>query len=55
VAYFLKAITVKPETEPLIGNGCVSHNNGVTVGIGVFYEVRTETMQRGPAAITGES
>jgi hypothetical protein len=32
VKYFLKARTVKPEKEPLLGNDCVTRNNVVTVG-----------------------
>jgi hypothetical protein len=32
VAYLLKARTVEPEKQPLLGNGCVTHNNGVTAG-----------------------
>jgi hypothetical protein len=31
VAYLLKARTVEPETQPLLGNCCVTCNNGVTV------------------------
>jgi hypothetical protein len=54
VAYFLRARAVEPEKQSLIGNGCVTHNNRVTVGIDIFYAVRTETIQRGPAAITGK-
>jgi hypothetical protein len=34
--HLLKARTVEPEKPPLLGNGCVTRNNGVTVGIGVF-------------------
>jgi hypothetical protein len=34
VAYLLKARTVKPEKQPLLGNGCVISNNGVYVGSG---------------------
>jgi hypothetical protein len=36
VAYFLKEKTVEPEKQPLLGNGCVTRSNGVTVGSGVF-------------------
>jgi hypothetical protein len=38
VAYLLKARTVEPN-RPLLGNGCVTHINGVTVGRCVFCEV----------------
>jgi hypothetical protein len=31
VAYLLKARTVQPEKQPLLGNGCVTRNNGMTV------------------------
>jgi hypothetical protein len=33
VAYFLKATTVEPEKQPLLGNGCLTRSNGVTVGV----------------------
>jgi hypothetical protein len=36
VAYLLKARTVEPGKQPLIGNGCVTRRSGVTVGSGVF-------------------
>jgi hypothetical protein len=39
VAYLLKARTVEPQKEPVLNNGCVMHNNGVTVGSGVFCVV----------------
>jgi hypothetical protein len=44
VAYLLKARTVEPEKEPLLANGCVKHNNGVTVGSGVFGVVRAKAI-----------
>jgi hypothetical protein len=31
VAYLFKAIAVEPEKQPLLGNGCVTRNNGVIV------------------------
>jgi hypothetical protein len=31
VAYLLKAITVEPEKQLLLDNGCVTCNSGVTV------------------------
>jgi hypothetical protein len=36
VAYLFIARNVEPGKEPLLGNGCVTSNNGVTVGSGVF-------------------
>jgi hypothetical protein len=36
VAYLLKARTVEQEKQPLLGNGSVACNNGVTVGSGVL-------------------
>jgi hypothetical protein len=42
VAYLLKERTVKPEKQPLLHNGCVICNNGVTVGSGVFCAVCAE-------------
>jgi hypothetical protein len=42
VAYPLKARTAKPEKQPLLRNGCVTRNNGVTVESGVFSAIRTD-------------
>jgi hypothetical protein len=42
VAYFLKARTIEPEEQPLLGNGCVTRDYRVTVGSGVSCEVRAE-------------
>jgi hypothetical protein len=36
VAYLLKARTVEPEKQLLLGNGCITRNSGVTIGSGVF-------------------
>jgi hypothetical protein len=36
VAYVLKARTLESQKQPLLAHGCVTHNNGVTVGSGVF-------------------
>jgi hypothetical protein len=36
VAHLLKARTVEPEKQSLIGNGYVTCNNEVTVGSGVY-------------------
>jgi hypothetical protein len=44
VAYLLKARTVEPEKQPLLGNGGVTRNNGVIVGSGVFCAVRSEAI-----------
>jgi hypothetical protein len=46
VAYLLKARTVDPEKQPLLGNDCVTGNNGVAAGSGVFCAVRAEAIQR---------
>jgi hypothetical protein len=42
VVYFLKARTVEPEKEPLLGKGCVTCNSGVTVESDVFCAIRAE-------------
>jgi hypothetical protein len=42
MAYLLKARTVEPEKEPLLCNGCVTRNNGVTVGSVVYCAVLAE-------------
>jgi hypothetical protein len=39
VAYLLNARIVEPEKRPLIGNGFLTRNNGVTVGSG--FSVRS--------------
>jgi hypothetical protein len=44
VAYLLKATTVEPEKQPLLGNGYVTRNDGVTVGSGVLCAVRAEAI-----------
>jgi hypothetical protein len=46
---------MEPEKQPLLGNGCVTGNKGVTVGSGVFCAIRAEIIQRGPAAIEPSS
>jgi hypothetical protein len=43
VACLLKARNMKPEKQPLLGNGCVTRNTGVTVGSGVFCAVCADT------------
>jgi hypothetical protein len=40
----LKARTVEPEKQPSLGIGCVTRNNGITVGSGVFCAVRAEAI-----------
>jgi hypothetical protein len=53
VAYLLKAINVQPEKQQFLGNGCVTRNNGLTVGSGDFYAVRAKAIYRGSDAILG--
>jgi hypothetical protein len=36
VANLPKARTVEPDKQPFLGNGCVTRNNGITVGSGDF-------------------
>jgi hypothetical protein len=42
MAYLLKARTVEPEKQPLLDNGCVTCNNGVSVGCSVLFAVHAE-------------
>jgi hypothetical protein len=44
VAYLLKARTVGSEKQSLLDNGCVTRNNVVNVGRGVFCAVRAENI-----------
>jgi hypothetical protein len=44
VSIVLKATTVKSEKQPLLGDGCVTSNNGVAVGSGVSCEVCAEAI-----------
>jgi hypothetical protein len=44
VAYLLKVRNVEPEKELLLGNGCETRKNGVTVESGVYSMVRAETI-----------
>jgi hypothetical protein len=44
MVYLLKARTVEPEKQPLLGNDCVTRSNGVTVESGVFCAVRAEAI-----------
>jgi hypothetical protein len=44
VAYLFKTRTVEWEKPPLVGNGCVTRNNWVTVGSGVFCFVSAEAI-----------
>jgi hypothetical protein len=44
VVYLFKARTAEPEKQPLLCNGCVTRNNGVTVGSGVFCEVHAKAI-----------
>jgi hypothetical protein len=45
VAYLLRARTVEPEKQLMLGNGCVTCKNGVTVGSGVFYAVNASGVE----------
>jgi hypothetical protein len=38
VTCLIKARMVKPEKQPLLGNGCVTSNNGVRVGSGFLCD-----------------
>jgi hypothetical protein len=42
VAYLLKAKSMEVEKQPLLGNGCVTSYNLVTVGKGVLFVVRAK-------------
>jgi hypothetical protein len=52
VAYLLKASTVEPVKQPLLGNDCVTRYNGITIERDVFCAVLAEAVKRGPAANT---
>jgi hypothetical protein len=54
VAYLLKVRIEEPEKYPLLRNGCVTRNNGMTVGSSVFCAVRAEAIKQGPYTITEE-
>jgi hypothetical protein len=43
-AYLLKVRTVEPENQPMLGNGCITQNNEVTAGSGVFSAVCAEAI-----------
>jgi hypothetical protein len=49
VTYLLKPRTVESDKQPLLGNGCVTRNNRITVGSSIFCAVRAEDIQKGPA------
>jgi hypothetical protein len=51
VAYLLKARTVEPEKQLLLGNSCVTCNNEITVGSGVFCAVHAGAIYQGLGAI----
>jgi hypothetical protein len=51
VAYLLIERTVKP----LLGNGFVIRNNGISVGSGVFCAILAGAIYQGAVVITGES
>jgi hypothetical protein len=42
VAYLLKSRSVEPDKQLFLGNGCVTSNDGITVGKDVFCAVRVE-------------
>jgi hypothetical protein len=42
VAYLLKERAMEPEKQPLLGNGSVTRNTGITVEICVFCAVRAD-------------
>jgi hypothetical protein len=44
LAYFQKARTVEPEKQPLLVDGCVTCNSGITVGSFVFRAVHAEAV-----------
>jgi hypothetical protein len=44
LSYLLRARTVKPDKQPLLDNGCITCNNAVTPGSGVFCAVLAEAM-----------
>jgi hypothetical protein len=41
---FAQSKNLESEKQPLPGNGCVTHKNGVTVGSDVFCAVHSEAM-----------
>jgi hypothetical protein len=47
---FLRARTVEHKKRPLLGNDCVTCNNGITVGSRVFCLVIPEAIQSVPGA-----
>jgi hypothetical protein len=53
VTYLLEERTTEPKKQPLLDNGCVTPNNGVTFGNAIFCAVRAEVIYRGPSVITG--
>jgi hypothetical protein len=52
VAYLLKARSVEPEKQPLLGNGCVTHNSRVTFGSYVFCAVPAGAIYQEPTVMT---
>jgi hypothetical protein len=44
VAFVLKARIVEPEKQPLLGDGCVTRNIGLTAGNGIFFAVRAKAI-----------
>lgn len=46
MAYLLKASSLEPDAPPLLGNGCVTCNNEVTIGSDVFCAVRADAIYK---------
>jgi hypothetical protein len=44
VAYLLKIRTMEAEKQPLLGNGGVTSNSGITIGSGVFCVVHAKAI-----------
>lgn len=44
VVHLIKARNLKPEDQPLLGDGCVTRNTEVIVGSGVFCAVPFEAV-----------
>jgi hypothetical protein len=51
VTYSLKEGNVEPGKQPLLSNGYITGNNGVSVGSGVCCAVKAEPIYRGKARI----
>jgi hypothetical protein len=49
--YVFKERTVEPWKQPLLDNGCVTCNNGLTAGCGVFCVIHAKAIYQGQTAI----